>query len=54
MDHTPTTSGSRASVARRLAWLSLVGLAAVLLAVAVAIGVIEQRSTRAQLVSTMT
>lgn len=54
MDHTPTTSGSRASVARRLAWLSLVGLAAVLLAVAVAIGVIEQRSTRAQLVSTVT
>ncbi|BDT67091.1 hypothetical protein os1_12600 [Comamonadaceae bacterium OS-1] len=54
MDHSPTAPGSRASVARRLAWLSLVGLAAVLLAVAVAIGVIEQRSTHAQLVSTVT
>nr|WP_315243721.1 Cache 3/Cache 2 fusion domain-containing protein [uncultured Albidiferax sp.] len=54
MDHFPTTPGSRASVARRLAWLSLVGLAAVLLAVAVAIGVIEQRSTHAQRVSTVT
>ena len=53
MDHSPSTPGSRASVARRLAWLSLVALAAVLLAVAVAIGVIEYRSTHAQRVSTV-
>ncbi len=51
MDSTPTL---RVSVARKLAWLSLGGLAAVLLAVAATIGVIEQRSTHAQLVSTVT
>ncbi|WP_295960214.1 methyl-accepting chemotaxis protein [Rhodoferax sp.] len=54
MDHSPTAPVSRTLVARRLAWLSFVGLAAVLLAVGVAIGVIEQRSTHAQLVSTVT
>ena len=54
MDHAPTAPGSRASVARKLALLSLAGLAVVLLAVAMAIGVIEQRSTHAQLVRTVT
>ncbi len=49
-----SSSPPRASVARRLAVLSLIGLAAVLLAVAVAIGMIEQRSTHALMVNTVT
>ncbi len=45
---------SRVSVARKLAWLSLGGLATVLLAVAALIGAIEHRSTHSQLVGTVT
>ncbi len=41
------------SVARRLDWLSLSGLAVVLLAVSFAIGLIEQRSTHALMVSSV-
>ncbi len=44
MDHTNT---SNQSVARKLALLSLTGLAVVLLAVSLAIGALEQRSTHA-------
>ena len=47
------SSASRHSVARRLALLSLGGLAVVLLAVSVAIGIIEHRSTHALMVSSV-
>ncbi|MDO8449997.1 MAG: Cache 3/Cache 2 fusion domain-containing protein [Rhodoferax sp.] len=48
----PSTAKNQ-SVARRLALLSLAGLAAVLLAVSIAIGVIEQRSTHALMVTSV-
>ena len=51
MDPSPA---NHRSVARRLALLSLAGLAAVLLTVSIGIGVIEQRNTHALMVSAVT
>ena len=49
--NSPTGSGQ--SVARRLALMSLGGLAVVLLAVSVAIGFIEHRTTHALMVTSV-